>query len=52
MDLRDSLGYKNEIQKPSRNDSKLTMTINIKNALARKRDLGFGVDEMMSTFIC
>lgn len=52
IDLRDSLGYKNEIQKPSRNDSKLTMTINIKNALARKKDLGFGVDEMMSTFIC
>ena len=33
---RESLGYTNEIEKPSRNDSKLTITIKLKNPLAHK----------------
>ena len=36
LDLRDSLGYTSEIEKPSRNDSKLTITIETKAALVKK----------------
>ena len=39
LDLRDSLLYTNEIQKPSRNDSKLTVTVELKNVLAKKKRL-------------
>ena len=36
IEFRDSLGYTNEIEKPSRNDSKLTLTIELKSALTKK----------------
>ena len=36
IDLRYSLGYTNKIEKPSRNNSKLTGTIELKNALIHK----------------
>ena len=36
IDLRDSLGYTNKIEKPSRNDSKLSVTMGLKNALGHK----------------
>ena len=36
IDLRDSLGYTNEIEKPSRNDSRMTLTVEVKNALRKK----------------
>ena len=36
IDLRDSLGYAIKTEKPSRNNSKLTITIELKNALAHK----------------
>ena len=35
IDLRDSLGYTDEIEKPSRNDSKLNVTIELRNPLAK-----------------
>ena len=34
--MRDSLGYPDEIEKPSRNDSKLNTTIELRNLLAKK----------------
>ena len=48
IDLWDSLGYTNEIEKPSRNDSKSTVTIELKNTLAQKMRLrvwGYTNDE-------
>ena len=36
IDLQDSLGYTDEIEKLSRNDSKLNVTIELKNALTKK----------------
>ena len=36
INLRDSLGFTNEIEKPSWNDSKLTVTIELENAVAHK----------------
>ena len=39
IDLRDRLGHTNEIEKPNRNDSKLTITIELKNALIHKMRL-------------
>ena len=39
IDLRDSLGYTNEIEKLIRNDSKLTVTIELKNAIMHKMRL-------------
>ena len=39
INLRRSLGYANEIEKPSRNDSKLTVKIELKNALTHKKRL-------------
>ena len=36
IDLRDSLGYTDEIEKPSRNDSKLNVTIELRNPFAKK----------------
>ena len=39
IDLRDSLRYTNEIEKPSRNDSKLTVMTELKNALTHKMRL-------------
>ena len=39
LDLRDSLGYTSEMEKPSRNDSKLTATIELKTALTHKMRL-------------
>ena len=39
IDLRDSLGYTDEIEKPSRNDSKLNVTIELRNPLAKKTRL-------------
>ena len=35
-DLRDSLGYTGEIEKLSRSDSKLSVTIELRNPLAKK----------------
>ena len=34
--LRDSLGYTDETEKPSKNDSKLNVTIELRNLLAKK----------------
>ena len=34
--FHDGLGYRNEVKKPSRNDSKLTLIIELKSALAKK----------------
>ena len=39
IDLRDCLGHTNKIEKPNRNDSKLTVTIELKNALTHKMRL-------------
>ena len=39
IDLRNSLGYTNLIEKPSRNDSNLNVTIELKNAPAHKMRL-------------
>ena len=39
IDLQDSLRYTNEIEKPSRNDSKLTVMTELKNALTHKMRL-------------
>ena len=39
VDLRDSGGYTNELDKASQNDSKMTITIELKNALAKKMRL-------------
>ena len=39
IDLRDSLGYTNEIEKLIRNDSNLTVTIELKNAIMHKMRL-------------
>lgn len=38
VDLRYSLGYPSEVEKPSRNDSKLTLTIELKSVLPKKND--------------
>ena len=40
FDFRDTLIYTNEIKKPSSNDSKLTLTIELKSALLKKIRLG------------
>ena len=37
IDLWDSLGYTDEIEKPSRYDSKLNVTIELRNSLAKKK---------------
>ena len=37
IDLRDSFGYTDEIEKPSRNDSKSNVTIELRNPLAKKK---------------
>ena len=39
FDLQDSLGYTDEIEKPSRNGSKLNAITSSRNALAKKRRL-------------
>ena len=39
IDLRDSLAYTDEIEKPNRNDSKLNVTIELRNPLAKKMRL-------------
>ena len=39
IDLRDSLGYSREMEKPSRNDSKLIVTIELKSVLTHKTRL-------------
>ena len=39
IDLRDSLGYTDEIKKPSRHDSKLNVTIELRNPLTKKMRL-------------
>lgn len=36
IDIQDSLGYKEEIEKPRRNDSKLNVTTELKAALTKK----------------
>ena len=38
LDLRDSLGYTNEMERPSRNDSKLKLTIKAKIPLTKKNE--------------
>ena len=37
--MQDSLGYTDEIEKPSRNDSKLNVTTELSNPLAKKMRL-------------
>ena len=37
--MRDSFGYTDEIEKPSRNDSKLNVTIELRNPLAKEMRL-------------
>ena len=37
--MRDSLGYTDEIKKPSRHDSKLNVTIELRNPLTKKMRL-------------
>ena len=39
VDLRQSCGYANELEKPTRNDSKMTITIETKNSLAKQMTL-------------
>ena len=39
VDLRQSHGYTDELEKPSRNDSKMTISIETKNPLAKKMRL-------------
>ena len=36
IDLRDSLGHIDEIEKPNRNESKLNVTIELRNSLEKK----------------
>ena len=36
IDLRDSKGYKNELENLRHGDSNLVLTINLKNAIAKK----------------
>ena len=38
IDLRDSLGHTDEIEKPSRNDSKLSVPIELTNPLTKKNE--------------
>ena len=52
VDLRDSKGYTNELNKPSRNDSKLTINIELKNSLTKKCSLEFGDILTENIFIC
>ena len=40
VDLRSSHGYTDELEKPTRNDSKMTITIETKTSLAKKMRLG------------
>ena len=39
IDLHDSMGYADEIEKPSRNDSKLTVTIETKSLLEKQNEV-------------
>ena len=39
VDLRQSRGYTNDLEKPTRNDSKMIITIETKNSLAKKMRL-------------
>ena len=39
IDLRDRRGYTSELDKPSQNDSEMTITIELKNALTKKMRL-------------
>ena len=39
VDLRNSRGYTNELKKPSRNHSKMTITIELNNTLAKNMRL-------------
>ena len=39
IDLRQAKGYTKELEKPKRNDAKMTITIETKNALAHKMRL-------------
>ena len=39
VDLRDSRGFTNELDKPSQNDSKMMITIHLKNVLTKKMRL-------------
>ena len=39
IDLRDSIGYTNEMERPIRNDSKLKLTIETKIPLTKKMRL-------------
>ena len=41
-----------EIKRPSRNGSKLTLTIKLKTVFSKKRGLGFGDAQKMYIFIC
>ena len=38
IDLRDSLGYTNQMERPSRNNSKLKLTIETKIPLTKKNE--------------
>ena len=52
IDLKDNLGYTSDIERSSRNDSKLTMTTDMKAALAKKRGFECVVIQTASIFIC
>ena len=39
VDLRQSCGYTNQLEKPTRNNSKMTITIETKNSLAKKNEV-------------
>ena len=53
IDLRNSLGYTDEIEKPSKNDSKLNVTIELRNPFAKKKmRLRVWDIQTVNTFIC
>ena len=52
IDIQDSLGYKEETEKPRRNDSKLNVTTELKAALTKKWDTWFEDIQRVSIFIC
>lgn len=52
MSLTKELTSFHEIKRPSRNGSKLTLTIKLKTAFTKKRGLRFGDTQKMNIFIC
>lgn len=53
IDLHDSMGYADEIEKPSRNDSKLTVTIETKSLLEKQNEVkSYGAILMVNASTC